>query len=117
MAYVCVDAPQAEAVTAMPALDVVTTDALAFMRLHGRNEEGFVHRRGIAERFDWEYGEEELREVRGRVERLAEEAREVRVMFNNNRSDYAPRAARDLRVLLGQDAGPAVTRRGAVPRG
>jgi len=38
---------------------------------------------------------------------LAEDASEVRIMFNNNRSADAPTAARRFRELVGQDPGPA----------
>jgi uncharacterized protein YecE (DUF72 family) len=89
-------------VTIMPPLDAVTNDELAYFRAHGRNAEGYVKGRSVAERFGWEYADEELEEIRGRVEGLAEETSDVRVMFNNNRSDDAPRAALRFRQLLGQ---------------
>ena len=62
----------------------------------------------VAERFGWRYSDEELGEIGDRAGRLAEDADEVRVMFNNNRSDDAPTAARRFRALLGQDPGPPV---------
>jgi uncharacterized protein YecE (DUF72 family) len=100
--FVCVDAPPGRQVTIMPPLDAVTNDELAYFRAHGRNAEGYVKGRSVAERFGWEYADEELEEIRGRVEGLAEETSDVRVMFNNNRSDDAPRAALRFRQLLGQ---------------
>jgi uncharacterized protein YecE (DUF72 family) len=103
-AYVCVDAPPGDQLTIMPPLDAVTDPRLAYMRLHGRNREGYVHNRTVAERFDWEYSDAELEEIRGRVGGLAEEAAEVRVMFNNNSGDKAPRAAERFRELLGRRA-------------
>ena len=42
-----------------------------------------------------------------RAQGMAEEASEVRIMFNNNRSADAPTAARRFRELVGQDPGPA----------
>ena len=60
----------------------------------------------MAERFGWIYSDEELEEVAERVRGLAEQAGEVHVMFNNNRDDDAPSAARRFRALLGQDPGP-----------
>jgi uncharacterized protein YecE (DUF72 family) len=83
-------------------VDAVTDERLAYMRLHGRNLEGYVHGRTVAERFDWDYSDEELLEIRERVERLGEEAAEVRVMYNNNSGAKAPRAAERFRELLGQ---------------
>jgi uncharacterized protein YecE (DUF72 family) len=102
--WVGVDAPQGKAPTMMPPLDAVTRPELAYLRLHGRNAEGYARGRTVAERFAWRYADEELAEIRGRAEGLAEEAREVRVMFNNNRGDDAPVAAARMRELLGQTA-------------
>jgi uncharacterized protein YecE (DUF72 family) len=76
------------------------------MRCHGRNTEGYLHGRSVAERFDYDYPADELREIAGRAEQLAEEAQNVHVMFNNNARELAPKAARSLRGILGQDPGP-----------
>ena len=105
-AWVSVDAPRAEHFTIMPPVDAVTRPDLSYLRLHGRNAEGYVSGKSVAERFGWTYTDAELEEVRGRVQALAEEAEEVRVMFNNNEGDLAPTAARRMRQLLGQDPGP-----------
>ena len=105
-AFVCVDAPRAEHFTIMPPVDAVTRDDLGYLRLHGRNAEGYLHGQSVAERFGWTYTDEELEEVAGRVHALAEQADEVRVFFNNNEGDLAPTAARRMRQLLGQDPGP-----------
>ena len=91
----------------MPPLDAVTSDRLGFFRAHGRNTEGYLKGRTVAERFGWVYADEELREIAGRVESLAEEVPQVTMMFNNNRSADAPNAARRFRELVGQDPGPA----------
>ena len=106
VAFVCVDAPPDDHLTIMPPIDAVTTDALAYLRLHGRNTEGYLTGKSVAERFGWIYEDEELEEVAGRVRGLADQAREVHVAFNNNRDDDAPNAARRFRALLGQDPGP-----------
>jgi uncharacterized protein YecE (DUF72 family) len=107
-AFVCVDAPPGEHVPILPPIDAVTSDRLAYLRAHGRNTEGYMRGKSVAERFGWVYSDEELGEIGGRAERLAEDAGEVRVMFNNNRSDDAPTAATRLRRLLDQDPGPPV---------
>ena len=99
--FVCVDAPPDDHVPIMPPIDAVTRDDLAYMRAHGRNTEGYLTGKSVAERFAWRYSDEELEEIRGRAEGLAEEAREVHVMFNNNRGDDAPAAAARMRTLLG----------------
>ena len=104
--FVCVDAPVGDEIPVMPPLDAVTRDDLAYLRIHGRNLAGYMTGKTVAERFGWVYGEEELREIEGRVRGLAGEAAEVHVLFNNNRDDDAPTAARRFRALLGQDPGP-----------
>jgi uncharacterized protein YecE (DUF72 family) len=106
VAYVCVDAPPAEHVPIMPPIDAVTRDDLAYLRAHGRNTEGYMKGRTVAERFAWRYSDVELEEIGGRARALAEQASEVHVLFNNNRGDDAPTAARRFRALLGQDQGP-----------
>lgn len=105
-AFVCTDSPQGDAPTMMPRVDAVTTPALAYVRAHGRNAEGYLTGKSVAERFDWDYSDTELAELRERLAGLAEEAGRVRMMFNNNRDDLAPQAATRMRVLLGQDPGP-----------
>ena len=42
-AFVGVDAPQEDHIPIMPAIDAVTRDDLAYLRLHGRNAEGYLH--------------------------------------------------------------------------
>jgi uncharacterized protein YecE (DUF72 family) len=90
----------------MPPLDAVTRDDVAYLRAHGRNAEGYIGGRSVAERFGWRYADEELEEIAGRARELAEQAGEVHVMFNNNRGDDAPTAAQRFQALLGQDPGP-----------
>jgi uncharacterized protein YecE (DUF72 family) len=106
VAFVCVDAPPGDHFSIMPAVDAVTRDDLAYLRLHGRDTQGYISGKSVAERFGWVYGDGELEEVAGRVRHLADQAGEVHVLFNNNRDDDAPSAARRFRALLGQDPGP-----------
>ena len=103
-AFVAVDAPQGKPPTMLPPVDAVTRPDLAYLRAHGRNARGWIKGRSVAERFGYAYDDQELRELEGRAETLAEEADTVRVMFNNNRGDDAPQAAARLRELLGQEA-------------
>jgi uncharacterized protein YecE (DUF72 family) len=90
----------------MPPVDAVTNPKLAYLRAHGRNTEGYLTGRSVAERFGWEYTGEELEEIVGRARSLAEQADVVHVQFNNNRSANAPTSAREFRQKLGQDPGP-----------
>ena len=104
--FVGVDAPPEDHVPIMPPIDAITREGLAYLRAHGRNTKGYLTGRTVAERFGWVYSDDELKEIAGRTESLAEEAEEVRMMFNNNRSDDAPSAARRFKELIGQDPGP-----------
>jgi uncharacterized protein YecE (DUF72 family) len=108
--FVCIDGPAQEtrAPTVLPSVDAVTRPELAYLRAHGRNLEGYLKGRSVAERFDWRYSDDELRELAGRATDLGARAHDVRVMLNNNRSSFAPEAAARLRELLGQTA-PATT--------
>ena len=106
-AFVAVDAPKEVHVPIMPDLDAVTRDDLAYMRMHGRNAEGYMKGKSVAERFGWDYSDEELGEIARRVEGMAEQAAAIHVQFNNNRGRDAPTSARRFRQLLGQDPGPA----------
>jgi uncharacterized protein YecE (DUF72 family) len=106
-AFVGVDAPPDDHPTIMPPVDAVTNPTLAYLRAHGRNTDGYLTGRSVAERFGWEYGDEELEEIAGRARALAEQADVVHVAFNNNRSANAPTSARAFRQKLGQDPGPA----------
>ncbi len=103
VAFVDVDAPPEDHFSIMPSgLDAVTADGLAYLRLHGRNGEGYLKGKSVAERFGWRYDDRELEEIGDRVQGLAEQAAEVHVAFNNNRGDDAPTAAQRFRSLLGQ---------------
>jgi uncharacterized protein YecE (DUF72 family) len=105
-AYVCVDAPRSDHWTIMPPIDAVTRDDLAYVRLHGRNAEGYLKGQSVAERFGWQYSDAELEEIAGRARSLAEQADAVHVMANNNRGGDAPLAALRFKQLIGQDPGP-----------
>ena len=101
--YVTVDAPPADNFQIMPPVDAVTNPSIAYLRAHGRNTKGYLTGRSVAERFAWQYTDDELEEIAGRARGLAESAGEVHVAFNNNRGDDAPTAAQRFRALLGQD--------------
>jgi uncharacterized protein YecE (DUF72 family) len=104
--FVCVDTPPGDHVPIFPAIDAVTSDSLAYLRCHGRNTEGYLHGRSVAERFDYDYSNQELEEIGERAEALDADAEQVHVMFNNNARELAPKAARAMRGILGQDPGP-----------
>jgi uncharacterized protein YecE (DUF72 family) len=100
-----VDAPAEAHFTIMPSdLDVVTHHPLAYLRLHGRDGRAYLRGRTVAERFYYDYSDEEISEVAERAKKLAREAEAVHVIFNNNALDFAPHAALRLRAALGQIA-------------
>jgi uncharacterized protein YecE (DUF72 family) len=105
-AWVAVDAPPGDHVPIMPPIDAVTNPKLGYMRMHGRNTEGYLTGKSVAERFDWDYSDDELKEIGQRVEGMAEQAAEVHALFNNNRGADAPSAAQRFRMLMGQTDGP-----------
>src|SRR2546430_14053415 len=101
--FVNVDTPASDHFMVMPSdVDEVTNSKLAYLRLHGRNEKAYVTGKTVAARFDYDYSESEIAEVAQRSRKLAKEARESHVIFNNNNLDYAPHAALRLRKALGQ---------------
>jgi len=115
--YVCVDEPQGFK-SSVPPVTTVTAHT-AFVRMHGHNAEMWNKRvKTAAERFDYLYSEDELREWVPRVRDLASSAREVHVLMNNCHRDYSVRNARQIGEMLGvlaaqeQGAGRKEQRRG-----
>jgi uncharacterized protein YecE (DUF72 family) len=104
MSYVTVDAPKTEGKNLVPTVPAVT-GRTAYVRFHGRNATTWNRRGGgAAERFDWLYAEEELREWVEPLRELAGEAAEAYAFFNNNSVTngvaQAPAGAELLRKLL-----------------
>jgi uncharacterized protein YecE (DUF72 family) len=90
MAYVVVDAPQTGGKNVLPTVTAVTSDT-AYVRFHGRNADTWNKRTGsAAERFDYLYSEDELREWVPRLRELAGESKVVYAMFNNNGRSSMP---------------------------
>jgi uncharacterized protein YecE (DUF72 family) len=84
MAYVIVDAPQTNGRNVLPTL-AAATSRTGYVRFHGRNAATWNKRTGsAAERFDYLYSEDELREWVPRLRELAGETETVYAMFNNN---------------------------------
>ncbi len=111
MAYVTVDAPKVDA-AGVPRTVVAATAPLAYVRFHGRNAATWNKRGGgAAQRFDYLYGEDELREWVVPLRELAGQAEEVYAFFNNNNQTdgvaQAPAGAMLLRRLLDEEKVPA----------
>ena len=101
--FVNVDAPASDHFTVMPSdVDEVTNPKTAYLRLHGRNAKAYTTGKTVAARFDYDYNDKEIEEVAERSKKLAQQACDLHVIFNNNNLDYAPRAALRLRKALDQ---------------
>jgi uncharacterized protein YecE (DUF72 family) len=106
--YVCVDEPQGFK-SSLPPVTAVTSP-IAMLRLHGRNAETWMKRsKTAAERFDYLYSEDELRDWVPRIRDIAQDSREVHVLFNNCHRDYSVRNARQIAEMLGSAQPPAAT--------
>ena len=98
---VIVDEPQ-EVPNSIPQVWEVTNPILSIVRLHGRNRASW-NKKGLtvsSQRFNYEYGEDELRELTHEVRTLAARTQQVHVLFNVNYQDQGQRAAAKLTNLL-----------------
>jgi uncharacterized protein YecE (DUF72 family) len=103
VAFVNVDAPATDHFSIVPSdLNQITNRDVGYLRLHGRDAKAYLTGKTVAARFNYDYPAEEIDEVAERSRKLACDAKEVHVVFNNNNLDYAPRAAIRLRKALGQ---------------
>ena len=85
MAHVVTDSPQMPSAKNLVPMVVARTSPTAYVRLHGRNAETWnVRGKSAAERFNYLYNEEELRELAAPLRELADGAEAVYVFFNNN---------------------------------
>jgi uncharacterized protein YecE (DUF72 family) len=120
-AYVTVDAPRSASAKNLIPTVVAVTSPTAYVRFHGRNLATWNKRGGsAADRFDYLYSDDELREWVEPLRELGEQAEQVFAFFNNNSSSPSPRPgselervaqaaenARQLRALLDAAGVPA----------
>ncbi len=98
LVFVSVDAPE---VSGLPRLTAVTNPDLFMLRFHGRSDSTWSDTtRTAAERFRYEYSEQELEELAEPIAEHVAEARETHLLMNNCYRDYAVRNADDLRDIL-----------------
>ena len=99
LAYVCCDEPQGFK-SSVPFL-VESTSDIGVVRLHGRNRETW-EKTGIttAEKFNYLYGADELREVVPVINGLSSSTRQLHVLFNNCYGDKAATNARQMTLML-----------------
>jgi uncharacterized protein YecE (DUF72 family) len=101
--FVNVDAPASDHFSVVPSdLNEITNPEFTYVRLHGRDTKAYLTGKTVAARFNYDYSDKEIREVADRSRKLAQDTKDVHVVFNNNNLDYAPRAATRLRTALGQ---------------
>lgn len=95
--YITCDEPQYGTLASAPFHPEATT-AIAYLRLHGRNAENWLGQSEL--RYDYLYGEQELREFAAEVKRLSARARTTFVMFKNCHGGHAVTNALQMRELL-----------------
>ncbi len=100
ISFCIVDEPQLGS-GSFPPLLAVSDRRLSVVRFHGRNHKTwYTSGKTSGERFNYLYRKEELEGWRERVRELAEQAEEVQLLFNNNRSNYAVVNAAQMAELL-----------------
>ncbi|SMG09072.1 DUF72 domain-containing protein [Paraburkholderia susongensis] len=97
--HVIVDAPEGVTNRAHTVWEA-TSPELAIVRLHGRNASSWSGAESAAERFNYEYSDEELRELESPIKAIARSAARVHVLFNNCYRDVAQRNAGTMRRIL-----------------
>lgn len=99
--HTVVDAPQGYA-NSVPMVWAVTHPRLAILRLHGRNARtwNLAGARSASDRFDYDYPDDELRELVPPLRELAAQVERAQVIFNNNQGDQGQRNATRLIELL-----------------
>jgi len=97
--FVCVDEPQGFSSSIPPVAE--TTADLSLVRFHGRNREMWEKKGvSVAERFNYLYNEEELREWVPRIRELTSKTRQLHILFNNCHQDKAVVNAKQVRLML-----------------
>ncbi|WP_139490691.1 DUF72 domain-containing protein [Brevibacillus dissolubilis] len=104
--HVVCDEPQA-GTGSVPIVPEVTNESLSLIRFHGRNVSGWRDAGQAANwrdvRYLYRYSDDELSEWVPRIQSLAEEAKQVFVLFNNNSGGDAADNAKRLMQMLGID--------------
>ncbi|MDN4609052.1 DUF72 domain-containing protein [Sporosarcina highlanderae] len=101
------DEPQA-GVGSIPLIAETTRDDKVFIRLHGRNVNGWRNTTGDNEawrkvRYLYNYTDSELGEIQQVVDKLKNESKYVFVIFNNNSGGHAAENANRFQKMMGID--------------
>ena len=99
LTYVSVDYPQ---VGGMPAPELKITSDVAYLRMHGRNEEKWYGGNSAAERHDYLYTPDELHEWVMQVKEREDELSQVYVMLQNTTKGHALKNLKTLRKLFAE---------------
>lgn len=98
--YVIVDEPQGFP-NSVPAVWEATSSEMAVVRFHGRNRDTWNKRKiTAAERFNYLYTTDELKEFVDPVRALVDQTKEVHAIFNNCHEDKAIQNAKQFAELL-----------------
>lgn len=98
--FVCVDEPQGFK-SSVPPIAEATSD-IALVRFHGRNQEMWEKKgASVAERFNYLYTEDELRQWLPKIRGLASKTRQLHVLFNNCYQDKAVVNAQQVAFMMG----------------
>lgn len=102
MSLVAVDEPHTTNM-GVPFEPIVTSDELCILRLHGRNVKGWSERSKDwrSQRTLYRYSTDELQDFANTVQKLAQQTKEVCVIFNNNSGGDAADNALELQKMLG----------------
>ena len=104
IAHVVMDAPPDVANRAQTIWEATNAD-LAIVRLHGRNADTWnATGPSASSRFNYDYSDEELRELSAPILAIAAQVETTHVIFNNCFEDQGQRNARSMMRILGGDA-------------
>ncbi len=78
----------------------VVTSEIGYVRFHGRNREKWWKHDDPAERYDYLYSEDELREWLPKIRALEQRSQKVYVFTNNHRNGKAVQNAKQLSLML-----------------
>jgi uncharacterized protein YecE (DUF72 family) len=101
VAHVVVDGPQGFK-NSVPTIWEHTTDELAVLRLHGRNDATWDQKglSAASDRFNYDYSDEELAGLTPAIIEMAKTVKVVQVVFNNNMEDQGQRNAHSMMRML-----------------
>lgn len=93
----------------------VATDPKVLLRLHGRNDKGWINTMKDSEawrkvRYLYDYNEKELQGMSEIVRHLEKQAEQVFVIFNNNSGKHAAKNAKQFASLVGIEYGKPLTK-------